>query len=314
MSKTCIHCKKSFSEKRFINHLNRKQPCKKIVDNILGDLTTFINSNENQSNNKNESKSKYNKIILGDCINVMKTLESGIAQIIICDPPYNIGKNFGNNFDSMTMDDYIVWCKEWIQECLRILKDNGTMFIYGFSEILAYLMVHLPTDVNKRWLVWHYTNKNVPSLKFWQRSHESILAIWKKDKVFNTDLIREPYSEQFIKNSAGKIRPNTKGRFSNGTEETLYQAHQMGAMPRDVIKIPALAGGSGYKERVDHPTQKPLALCEKLINSCKQDDGILLVPFAGSGSECVSSKKLGIPFIGIEINQSYIDIINERLN
>ena len=69
------------------------------------------------------------------------------------------------------------------------------------------------------------------------------------------------------------------------------------------------------KERVNHPTQKPLLLCEKLIKSCKQspDDGYVLIPFAGSGSECLASKNLGLPFIGIEINEEYIKLINERL-
>ena len=68
-------------------------------------------------------------------------------------------------------------------------------------------------------------------------------------------------------------------------------------------------------ERVAHPTQKPLALCDKLIRSCKQSakDGYVLVPFAGSGSECLAAKKIGLPFIGIEINTDYINIINERL-
>ena len=84
-------------------------------------------------------------------------------------------------------------------------------------------------------------------------------------------------------------------------------------MPRDVIKIPALAGGAGLKERVDHPTQKPLSLCEKLLLSCKQEDGYILIPFAGSGSECVASKKLNLPFIGIELNEKYVEIIHERL-
>jgi DNA modification methylase len=63
------------------------------------------------------------------------------------------------------------------------------------------------------------------------------------------------------------------------------------------------------KERVAHPTQKPLALCDKLIRSCKQTDGYVLVPFAGSGSECVAAKNNNLPFIGIELNPEYITII-----
>jgi hypothetical protein len=136
--------------------------------------------------------------------------------------------------------------------------------------------------------------------------------LWKKDKVFHRDDIREPYTDGFLKGAAGKERKATKGRFSKGDKKTTYTAHTNGALPRDVIKIPALAGGAGMNERVDHPTQKPLALCDKLIRSCKQPakDGYVLVPFAGSGSECVAAKKIGLPFIGIEINTDYINIIN----
>ena len=100
---------------------------------------------------------------------------------------------------------------------------------------------------------------------------------------------------------------------------TEYKAHEGGALPRDVIKIPALAGGAGMKERVDHPTQKPLALCEKLLRSCYQDpkdplSGYVLIPFAGSGSECVAAKKLGLPFVAIEINPVYVELIMKRIS
>lgn len=256
------------------------------------------------------------QIIHGDSVAILPTLEADAAQIIICDPPYNIGKDFGNDSDKQPIGDYLRWCELWIAECLRILKPNGTMFVYGFSENLALILSKIPHEINRRWIVWHYTNKTTPSLHFWQRSHESILILWKDDKVFHRDEIREAYTEGFINGASGKERAATKGRFSKGEKTTTYIAHPNGALPRDVIKIPALAGGAGMSERVDHPTQKPLALCEKLINSCKQEpsDGYVLIPFAGSGSECVASKNLGLPFIGIEINEDYIKIINERLN
>ena len=252
-------------------------------------------------------------IIHGDTIKILPTLDSDSAQIIIADPPYNIGKDFGNNSDKQPMDEYLLWCEQWIQECLRILKPNGTMFIYGFSEILALILSKVPHTINRRWIVWHYTNKNVPSLNFWQRSHESVIVLWKSDKVFHRDDIREAYTEGFLNGAAGKERKATKGRFSNGDKKTTYTAHANGALPRDVIKIPALAGGAGMNERVNHPTQKPLALCDKLIRSCKQADGYVLIPFAGSGSECVSAKNNGLPFIGIELNADYIGLINARL-
>lgn len=255
--------------------------------------------------------SQQNDIIHGDALKILPTLISDSAQIIIADPPYNIGKDFGNDSDKQTMEDYLTWCDEWIKECLRILKNDGTMFVYGFSENLALILSRIPMNINRRWIIWHYTNKNVPSLNFWQRSHESIIVLWKETKVFHRDEIREPYTESFLNGSAGKERKDTKGRYGN--KKTTYTAHANGALPRDVIKIPALAGGAGKIERVNHPTQKPMVLCDKLLKSCKQDDGYVLVPFAGSGSECLAAKKLNLPFIGIEINADYIDLINERL-
>ena len=252
-------------------------------------------------------------IIKKDCITGLKEMKAESVDIIICDPPYKIGKNFGNNSDKQNMDNYLSWCDEWIAECIRILKSNGTLYIYGFSEILSFIRVRI--NINVRWIIWHYTNKVTPSLNFWQRTHESILCCYKEKPVFNRDEVREPYTEAFLRNAAGRVRKPTVGRFSNGQTETTYNAHQNGALPRDVIKISALAGGAGKKERVNHPTQKPLALCEKLIKAAKNDENtILVVPFAGSGSECVAAKKEKINFIGFEINKDYISICHERLD
>lgn len=262
-------------------------------------------------------KTKMNIIIEKDCIDGMKELRDESVDIIIADPPYNIGKDFGNNSDKQKMDDYLKWCDKWIEQGFRILKPKGTMFIYGFSEILSFIRVRIDLSYNVRWLIWHYTNKNTPTAKFWCRSHESILCCSKdKHPRFNRDDVREPYTEGFVKNAAGKTRKATKGRFSNGEKETVYKAHENGALPRDVIKIAALAGGAGKKERVNHPTQKPLELCEKLIKSCmnKEESNLMIVPFAGSGSECVASKILGVNFIGYEINKDYVELCNTRIS
>ena len=255
----------------------------------------------------------FNKIHNIDCIKGITLLNKDSIDIIIADPPYNINKNFGNNKTNLKIEEYINWSKKWIKECIRVLKPNGTMFIYGFSEILSYLFVNI--ELNKKWLIWHYTNKTTPSLNFWQRSHESIICCWKNQYKFNKNLIREPYSKTFSKIKPNKIRVATKGRFSNGIKETTYNKHPLGALPRDVIKVPALAGGAGKKEKVNHPTQKPLKLSKILINSCLdlKIRNKILIPFAGSGTECLASKMLNQDFISFELNEEYIKIANARL-
>ena len=251
-----------------------------------------------------------NQIHKQDCIEGIKELEDCSVDIIIADPPYNIGKDFGNNKTKQNINEYLEWCDKWIAECVRVLKPTGTLYIYGMSETLAFIRVRL--DLNVRWLIWHYTNKTVPSLKSWQHSHESILCCTKDNPTFNKDDVREPYSQAYVK-SKDKTRKSTKGRFGN--KETTYKVHDKGALPRDVIKVPALAGGAGKKERVDHPTQKPLELCKKLIKATKNKENktIMVVPFAGSGSECVAAKELGVDYIGYEINETYVSLCLERL-
>jgi site-specific DNA-methyltransferase (adenine-specific) len=281
-------------------------------------------------------------ITLGDVVPVASSIDSCTIDCILADPPYNIGKDFGNNNDTMVLQDYVEWMKKCLQEFKRIIKPSGTMFIYGFDEILAHISVNV--SMNHRWLIWYYTNKNTSKATFWQRSHESIIAAWKdtSSRIFNADEVREPYTETFLTHSAGKTRANTFCRLSKKGITTTYNAHEMGAMGRDVIKVPALAGGAGSHERIffcstcdnifmgnkkhhrahsiiEHPTQKPMALTEKLLKSCLPHEegkfsGKVYIPFAGSGSECFCCKKMGISFVSSDTNAEYVKYGNMLLS
>ena len=116
------------------------------------------------------------------------------AQIVIADPPYNIGKDFGNKSDKQPMGEYLKWCDEWIKDAFcefyaRMVQCSST----AASEILALILARIPEEVNRRWVVWHYTNKTTPSLNFWQRSHRSIIVLWKDSKVFHRDDVKTIY-------------------------------------------------------------------------------------------------------------------------
>ena len=277
------------------------------------------------------------KIYVGDFMHWVKDIPDGTFDIIISDPPYNIGKDFGNGSDRMKMDDYLELSGEWVREWTRLLKPTGTMFIYGFDEILARISAMIPVD-RQRWLIWHYTNKNVASLNFWQRSHESIICAWKDKPIFNCDAVREPYTEGFVKGSAGRKRPAT-GTGRGGRKDSTYNANPLGALPRDVLDVPSLAGGASLKERiimcctcgriidpkerrehlqhelVIHPTQKPMELTNRLIKSCKPDGEFrVLVPFCGSGSECLCATILGGKYVSFDLNEKYVKLAQENIN
>ncbi len=282
------------------------------------------------------------QIIRGDVMEVMEGLSRETTfDVVIADPPYNIGKHFGTTTDAMPIEDYVEWTRRWLALCFELLATNGLVYVYGFPEILARVASVYPVD-EQRWLAWHYTNKAVPSSSFWQRSHESILCLWHpgtKRPALEVDQIREPYTETFL-NCAGKPRKETESRFGGKRgKATIYHAHEAGALPRDVIKIPALAGGAGRAERwflcrscdnalfhpsdlphhrtheiVKHPTQKPIELTKRLIRSrINGNDGRTLIPFAGSGSECVAAQALGVAYLGIEINPEYVGFAKQWL-
>lgn len=257
-------------------------------------------------------------IIHGNCVDGMAGLPDNSVDAVIADPPYDIGKDFGNNSTKLSKEDYCKWCQEWIDESVRVLKPNGTLFIYGFAEFLSYVQVLCCSEWNCRYLQWHYINKVSPAAKFWQRTHESVLMVWKCDgfPTFDRDAVRVPYTETFLKNAAGKKRKIGKGRFEGSGKQTVYKAHKGGALPRDVIKCSALSGGAGKKERVSwHPTQKPLGITRTLIKSIGiKDDTLIVIPFAGSGTEALACKELGVDFVAWDLNEEYVEKANQRLS
>jgi len=103
-------------------------------------------------------KHQNGELWLGDSIEWLKTLKSKSVDLIFADPPYNIKKTDWDNFESQ--EEYIKWSMLWIEQAARVLKDAGTLYICGFSEILADLK-HPASKYFKscRWIVWHYKNK-----------------------------------------------------------------------------------------------------------------------------------------------------------
>jgi len=243
------------------------------------------------------------KIIQGDCIQEMSKLPDDSVDLIVADPPYNLKKNFGDK--SLIWDDldkWLEWSKEWINISLKKLKPSGSIFIYGIHHYLCYIQVHL-NDIGmnyRRQFIWHYENsfsgyKNSPAAQY-----EPILWFSKSD-VYTYHPIREPYkSTERLKNKIiknGKIwSPNPEGKHGG-----------------DVWNFPVLAGKRFEKERVDHPTQKPLSISNRIIKHFSNEGDLILIPFAGSGSECIAAYVNKRSFIGIEINDKYIEIIDDRI-
>jgi len=240
------------------------------------------------------------KLFLGDSIKWLKTLETESVDLIFADPPYNIKKAEWDTFESQQA--YIDWSMQWIEEAARVLKKTGSLYICGFSEILADLK-HPASRYFKgcKWLVWHYKNKANLGGDF-GRSHESLLHFRKSKKfTMNQDYIRIPYGAHTLK------YPNhpqaETSQYGNGKKRDDWTPHPLGAKPKDVIEVPTTCNGMG--EKTPHKTQKPEELVRKFVLASSNRGDVVVDPFSGSGTTAVVSEQLDRKWMACDIHREY---------
>ena len=242
------------------------------------------------------------EIWVGDAISWLKTLERESVDLVFADPPYNAKKAEWDTFESQ--EAYLTWSLEWIKEAARVLKPTGTLYICGYSEVLADLKLPaLRFFKGCRWIVWHYKNKaNLGS--DWGRSHESILHYRKsKDFTFNIDTIRIPYGEHTLKYpvhpQAETSQYDNKGK--NSTH--VWTPNPAGAKPKDVLEVPTTC--NGMHEKTPHPTQKPEELLRKFILASSNPHDLVIDPFLGSGTTAVVAEQLKRKWLGCDTTLEY---------
>lgn len=245
---------------------------------------------------------KLNEVKNKDVLKGLSQIEEKSVDLIVADPPYNLNKNFGNSTSWNDLEKWRDWCNQWLLESKRVLKDTGSLFIFGIHKYLCFLQVDLYEMGFKygRKIIWHYENGFSGFQTKPRAEYEPILWMTKSDD-YTYHKIRVPYkSKKRLKN---KITKNGK----------TWEPNPEGKHGGDVWNIPTLAGKRFEDEKTEHPTQKPLAVCRKIIKHFSNENDLVLVPFAGSGSECVAAKELGRNFLGFEINEKYKKIADNRL-
>lgn len=244
-----------------------------------------------------------------DCVSFLKSIRDNSVDTVFADPPYNIKKASWDNIGNI--DEYVNWSMSWIKEASRILKDSGTLYICGFTEILADLKrPALDYFYKCRWLIWYYDNKANLS-NDWGRSHESILCLRKsKYFTFNIDPIRIPYNQHTMKYPERK-QNGKNSQFGGEKSNKIWKPHPNGAKPKDVINIPTTC--NGMEEKTKHPTQKPEALLRKLVLASTNENEIIVDPFSGSGTTAVVASQLHRCFIVNDNCSEYNEMANIRL-
>ena len=245
----------------------------------------------------------------GDSIKWLQSLDSSSVDLVVADPPYNIKKADWDKFESQ--EQYIEWSMKWIKETSRVLTPNGTLYVCGFSEVLADLK-HPSMRYFKacRWLVWHYKNKaNLGN--DWGRSHESILHLRKSKKpTFNTNDVRVPYGKHTLKYPSHP-QADTSQYGNNGKRQDVWTPHPKGAKPKDVLVIPTTC--NGMNETTPHPTQKPEELIRKLVLASSSEGDMVIDPFFGSGTTPVVAEQLKRKWKGCELEPEYCEWAIQRL-
>ena len=236
--------------------------------------------------------------ILGDSISVLKKMKDKSVQLIFADAPYNIGKDFGNNSDKWdNMYDYIDWCKVWIDECMRVLSDTGTMYFMTATQHMPYLDVFVSEKYNVLCrIIWAYDSSGVQSKKIYGSLYEPILMINKTKKskyTFN-------YEEIMIEAKTGAKRK-------------LIDYRKNPPQPYNTKKVPGNVWDFSrvrfkMTEYENHPTQKPEALLERIIKASSNVGDVVLDPFSGSFTTTATAIRLKRVAIGIELNEEYYEI------
>ena len=242
-------------------------------------------------------------IIWGDAINALqREVPDASVDLIFADPPYNIGKKFNGRNDKWQSDgEYIEWCYRWLDICLSKLKDTGSFYLMAATQNMPYLDIYLRNKIHiLSRIMWYYDSSGVQAKKYFGSLYEPII-FGVKDKRHYTF-------------NAAQILVEAK----TGAKRKLMDYRKSVPAPYNTRKVPGNVWEfPRVRYRMDeyekHPTQKPVALLERIIKASSNAGDTVLDPFSGTFTTSYVAQKLGRKSIGIEIDEEYVKIGLRRL-
>ena len=248
-----------------------------------------------------DSRAWVDQVFCEDALAGLARIPDASIDLILTDPPYNLGKDYGNASDRQTVDEYLRWTEEWISAALPKLKPNGSLYIFltwRFSPEIFVMLKQRMTMMNE--IIW---DRRVPSMGGSVRSYSSVhdtigFFVNRKDYYFDLDAVRIAYDAATKKARSRSIFVGAKWL-------------EVGYNPKDLWSVSRLH--KEHPERADHPTQKPLEIIERMLKASCPPDGVVLDLFMGSGTTALAAKRCGRRFVGFELNPDYCAIIQARL-
>ena len=245
-----------------------------------------------------QAQNENSLAILGDSISVLRKIRSDVIDLVFADAPYNIGKDFGNNRDKWdSIEDYVAWCKIWLDECMRVLKADGTLYFMTATQHMPYLDIYMSEKYHVLCrIVWTYDSSGVQSKKMFGSLYEPILMVTKTQNAHYT------FNGQDVLVEA-----------KTGAQRKLIDYRKDPPQPYNSQKVPGNVWSFPrvrfkMDEYENHPTQKPESLLERIIKASSNTGDLILDPFAGSFTTSAVAVSLGRRAIGIDINEEYFKI------
>lgn len=232
-----------------------------------------------------------------DCLEYLSTLEDNSVDLVLTDPPYYIGFDGGKGWDSQwkTEQEYLDWCDEWTRECVRVLKPNRMLVVFGTLKTDTFIKYKLNTNnieplCGQNEIIWSYNWGGRTKANF-ARKHEYAWC-WSK-------------GEEFLFN-ADDVRVERKQKINIRTGK----AHEKGTIPTCVWEK---NNHTTSKEYVNwHPTQKPFMILERIIEGYTNKGDFVIDIFSGSGSTAIACDNVGRKFGGCELDTEYYNLSQDR--
>ena len=260
-----------------------------------------------------------NKLILVDCLEVMKELPAECVDLIYLDPPFFSNRNYEviwgdagevRSFKdrwSGGIDHYIGWLKERVEGMYRLLKPTGSIYLHCDWHANAYIRVDILDKIFGRRnfrneIIWQYFMGGKPK-KYFANKHDTIFWYTKTNKW--------TYNELRIKRYLDFI-PSLKDESKNAENGKDAIGHFSVIKCPDVWSIKGVFNMS--REHIGYPTQKPEALLERIILASSNEGDVVLDPFVGGGTTVAVADKLKRKWIGIDQSENAIKVSNQRLN
>jgi DNA modification methylase len=237
-----------------------------------------------------------NKILHGDCIELLGRVTEPFADLVFADPPFNVGFRYDKYHDKLEKNNYLAWTRDWMAECVRLLLPHGSLYVAIADDYAAHIRL-IGEDLGlsvRNWIIWNYTFGQQTTAKF-AKSHTHILYFVKdvKNFIFNDLAIRIPSDRQLFYNDAR----------ANGT----------GKIPDDTWNCYSRVCGT-FKERQGwHPCQMPELLLARIISASSNPGNLVMDPFSGSGTTAAVALQLGRDYCGTETSEDYVKNSIQRL-